>query len=568
MKNTEIRNNTANNRKEEKKKNSIKTRITAIALSAITAVSVAGAAGTSAFAVEFEKDPNPAITKAISKLNYNPENVLSLKGESISGEKNAQRKTIVHNADGTITYVTKTKRTVDDASTSDFTFTNASTSECYPGALLIANEKLVEGNPELLKAPRNNIDLTIRGIGIKEGKSVGVEANPGNSTKITDAIESLRQNWDGKDATGEVTMDITKVSSEKQVAATLGLAAGAVKKLKLNYNQDYTAKKNNYVLSYKQVYYTLNAAMPQKPGELFREGADSTYILSRINNENPPVMVSSVDYGRQIMVNIQSEASANDIQAALKAAVSKTKVDICAKYKSVLENATFKYVVYGGSAAKTGELISTSDYSKLVNIIISESKYTKDTRTAPISYTTRFLKNGQIATAQMATDYEETTAVTRKAIPLTIFGTGINNRLHCGIVRVEGDKITGVNDDGSYKTEHVVIADVRLTSSGTSDKVPCIPADIDLKSVTVSFDYDGRLKTGFPADANCFHITSTKHGENIERVAIEIEGTSRLFFFGYDVEGYVWINKDVTANTSGRHKTTGEYARDFYIEDK
>ena len=566
---SDITKTSSDSRKEEKKmKKNLKTRITALTLSTVTALSVAGVAISSASAAEVKEDPNPAITKKVNELNYDENKVLARTGDVVNGQNGRQRRSVVRNSDGTITYIVKTKKTLADASTSSFAFTNASAAECYPGALLLADQNLIEGNPKLLKAQRNDVDLSIRGIGIKDGKSAGIKADPTTGTGVMDAIAGLRSNWDGKDATGEVTMDITKASSEKQVTAALGIAAGAVKKLQLNYNQDYTSKKNNYVLSYRQVYYTVNANMPNKAGELFKDGADSTYILSKINEKTPPVMVSSVDYGRLIMVNIQSENSANDIQAALKAAASKNKVELSAKYKNVLQNATFKYVIYGGSSEKAGELISTTDYSKLIDVIRSEAKFTADTRVAPISYTTRFLKDGKIANAKLATEYEETNSYIRKAIPLNIFGTGLNGRMKYGRVIVKGNKILSVNDDGTYKTKPVTIADVRLENTGSSNKVPFIPADIDLKSVTVSFDYDGWNKTGFSPDQNCFHITSTANGENIDRVDIEIEGTSRGFVCGYYVEGYVWINKNVSSSTSGRHSDTGAVARDFYIHDK
>ena len=193
-------------------------------------------------------------------------------------------------------------------------------------------------------------------------------------------------------------------------------------------------------------------------------------------------------------------------------------------------------------------------------------KFTDKTCAAPISYTARFLKDGRIASSNIATDYIETNSITRKEIPLRIFGTGINWRMHSGSVKVEGEKIVGFNEDGTRKTQKIVIADVTLETSGTATKCPYIPADVDLRTVTVSFDYTGTGKTGFSPDANCFNISTTKNGENIDRVDIEIEGTGQVI--GYKVEGYVWINKDVDINTGGRHSSSGNKAPDFYIKDK
>ena len=157
-----------------------------------------------------------------------------------------------------------------------------------------------------------------------------------------------------------------------------------------------------------------------------------------------------------------------------------------------LNNATFKYIVYGGSSEKAGSLVVTKDYEKLLEVINSESKFTDKTCAAPVSYTARFLKDGRIASSNIATDYIETTSVTRKSIPLRIFGTGINGRMHSGKVKVEGEKIIGFNEDGTRKTEKIVIADVKLENTGTATKSPYIPADVDLRTVTVSFDYEGR----------------------------------------------------------------------------
>ena len=547
------------------KKTNIKTRIIASVLGTISAFSVAGACITSASAAEI--DPQTAITQAVSKLNYRNEKVMARKGETVKGIDGVQQREIIRNADNTITFVTKTKKSLNNG-TSSFAVTNAATAECYPGALLLGNPSLSEGDPQLLKAPRNDINLSIHGIGVQPGTDSGKMVNPTKSSDVTNAINELKANWDGKDVPAEMDMSITQASSDMQVAAALGIEAGAVKKLKVDYEQAYKSSKKNYVMNFKQVYYSVSADMPDKAGKLFSSDADTNYILSKFNNENPPVMVSNVDYGRMIMINIVSSDSENKIKAALKAAAAKNGVQLSAEYKSVLNNATFKYMVYGGSSEKAGSLVSTKDYQQLLEVINSESKYTDQTCAAPISYTARFLKDGRIATSNISTDYVETTSVTRKSIPLRIFGTGINGRMDCGKVKVEGQKIVGFNKDGSRKTEKVVIADVKLENSCTATKVPFIPADIDLSTVTVSFDYEGKNKSGFTADANCFNISSTKNGENIDRVDIEIEGTSRGLVFGYYVEGYVWINKNVSSNTGGRHSTSGSYAPDFYIHDK
>ena len=547
------------------KKTNIRTRIIASVLGTISAFSVAGVCTTSASAAEV--DPQPAITQAVAKLDYRNENVMARKGETVEGKDGAQQREIIRNSDNSITYVTKTKKSLNNG-TSSFAVTNAATAECYPGALLLGNSSLGEGDPQLLKAPRSDINLSLHGIGVKTGSDPGKMVNPTKSSDVTKAINEIKANWDGKDVPAEMDMSITQASSDMQVAAALGLEAGAVKKLKVDYSQSYTTSKKNYVMNFKQVYYSVSADMPDKAGKLFSADADTDNILSKINNENPPVMVSNVDYGRLIMINIVSNHSENKIKAALQAAAASNKAQLSAEYKNVLDNATFKYIVYGGSSEKAGSLVVTKDYQKLLEVINSESKFTDQTCAAPISYTARFLKDGRIASSNIATDYMETNSVTRKSIPLRIFSTGINGRLNWGSVKVEGEKIIGFNEDGTRKTQKIVIADVKLENSCTATKNPYIPADVDLSTVTVSFDYDGWHKTGFSSDANSFNISTTKNGENIDRVDIEIEGTSRGFVLGYYVEGYVWINKDVSSNTSGRHSSSGDKTPDFYIHDK
>ena len=547
------------------KNTNIKTRIVASVLGTITAFSAAGACITSASAAE--RDPQADITNAVAGLNYRNETVMARKGEIVKGTDGVQQREIIRNDDKSITFVTKTKKSLNNG-TSSFAVTNAATAECYPGALLIGNSSLSEGDPHLLKAPRNDINLSIHGIGIKTGCDTGKMVNPTKSSDVTNAINEIKANWDGKDVPAEMDMSITQASSDMQVAAALGIEAGAVKKLKVDYSQSYKTSRKNYVMNFKQVYYSVSADMPDKAGKLFSSDADAAYILSKINNENPPVMVSNVDYGRMIMINIVSEHSENKIKAALKAAAATNKAQLSAEYKNVLNNATFKYIVYGGSSEKAGSLVVTKDYQKLLEVINSESKFTDKTCAAPISYTARFLRDGRIASSNIATDYVETTSVTRKSIPLRIFGTGINGRMSCGKVKVEGEQIIGFNKDGTRQTKKIVIADVKLENSCTATKNPAIPADVDLSTVTVTFDYEGSDKTGFTADANCFNIATTKNGENIDRVDIEIEGTSRAYLFGYYVEGYVWINKNVDSNTSGRHSTSGNKAPDFYIHDK
>ena len=157
------------------KKTNLKTRITASVLGTISAFSMAGACFTSVSAAEI--DPHPTITQAVAKLDYKNETVMARKGETIEGKDGVKQREIIRNHDNSITFVTKTKKSLNNG-TSSFAVTNAATAECYPGALLLGNASLSEGDPQLLKAPRNDINLSLHGIGIKTGSDPGKMVNP------------------------------------------------------------------------------------------------------------------------------------------------------------------------------------------------------------------------------------------------------------------------------------------------------------------------------------------------------------------------------------------------------
>ena len=118
-------------------------------------------------------------------------------------------------------------------------------------------------------------------------------------------------------------------------------------------------KKSNYLVSYKQIYYTASVQSYAEPADAF--SYDTTWndlVNLGVNNDNPPAYVGSVVYGREIYINFESDCEEHLFEEAINAAVSIEGVDVGPekndKYSDVYKNTRFSYVIMGGPAVING----------------------------------------------------------------------------------------------------------------------------------------------------------------------------------------------------------------------
>ncbi|AIY82010.1 alveolysin [Clostridium botulinum] len=349
------------------------------------------------------------IDKNIYGLSYNPDKILSSKGESIDSFVPAEG----FDTPNKYIVVKREKKSISD-STADISIIDSINDRTYPGAIQLANRNLVENKPDIISCKRKPITISVDLPGMSDDGSKVVNS-PTYST-INASINSLLDTWNTKYSskyTIPTRMSYTDamVYSKSQLSTMFGCNLKILDKaLNIDFNSIFKGEKQTMVVAYKQIFYTVSVDAPEKPSDVFGDNVSFEELaLKGVNNENPPAYVSNVAYGRTIYVKLETTSKSANVKAAFKALISNQDISGNTEYEDILDQSSFTATVLGGGAEEHNKVI-TKDFNEIRNIIQNNSVYSPKNPGYPISYTSTFLKDNRIATVNNKTDYIETTA--------------------------------------------------------------------------------------------------------------------------------------------------------------
>lgn len=475
---------------------------------------------------------NTELDNYIINMDFDPNTVMAKKGDVITKQSGSELRLI----DGNAYNVKYTKMNTGNTSTSKFAVIDDVAAITYPGALVVANTNLANGTP----TPINDIDrcsntLTISGITLKDGKTASVTVNPQEYCTVRDAVAELvsRRN-EGTDVTAKIQCGIETVYSEKQISAKLGVSSDIINKLKLDLEAIKTGKSKSVLMNFQQVYYTVSANV-QKGSFAFADDVKVSELQRQnINSQNPPAIIPSVNYGRIVYVGVTTSDTSLDVKGALEAAYSHIDGSVSAQYKDILNKCSFSVFVLGGSAGDAGKFIKVNNYDDFRNILAEDCKFTDTTNAAPISYTARFLKNGDLATSQCCTDYIETVTTKAAGINVKLKADGMNGRITNGKFTITGQKVSGEDSKGNPTYENYCQT---FNISGTKTQNVVLPASLVLETVKIKFEYSGLCSD--PIKNNEYSLKN--FSGNINDITLVLTGTT-TWYLGYRVDGEVIIN--------------------------
>ena len=255
------------------------------------------------------------INQQIRALRYVPEEILAFPGSSITsfiprtGELTPQKFVVV----------TKTKHTVSGSF--DIAVPNARRDITYPGALLLANQKLVEGVPDPLVVPKAPRRITIDLPGLTDDNSLVPETM--DFAGVSAGINKLIGHWlDTKSqqftiaANTEFKRNI--LYNESEMALQFGVDVSYLKgKLGINFDSISKQETSAYLVMFRQIFYTVSVEQPVDPADIFDESVTWQDLAGRIDEKDPPVYVQNVQYGREVYVLLTSNMSSTELKAHL-----------------------------------------------------------------------------------------------------------------------------------------------------------------------------------------------------------------------------------------------------------
>ncbi|OAB34081.1 thiol-activated cytolysin family protein [Paenibacillus glacialis] len=349
------------------------------------------------------------IDDGIANLNYNRNEVLAVNGDQISSfvlKEGTQ-------SNGKFIVVEREKRSLA-TSPVDISIIDSITNRTYPGAIQLANEDFANNQPSLVMAARKPLDISIDLPGLKSENTIMVQ-NPTYSS-VSGAVDQLVSTWvekysDTHTLPARLQYAESMVYSKNQIASALNVNAQVLNNtLGIDFNAVASGEKKVMVAAYKQIFYTVSAALPNNPSDLFDNSVTFAELARKgVSKEAPPLMVSNVAYGRTIYVKLETTSKSSDVQTAFKALLNNPNIQASGsgQYKDIYDESSFTAVVLGGDAQAHNQIV-TKDFSVIQNVIKDNAQFSSKNPAYPISYTSVFMKDNSIAAVHNNTEYIET----------------------------------------------------------------------------------------------------------------------------------------------------------------
>ena len=396
-------------------------------------------------------DYTAELNKYLFGLNYDKTNILTRRGEAIENYTNTSTK-----QQGTeFVVVEKVKKNLSSGHADVAINGNG---DIFLGALFKANQDLLENKPQQISLDRSKGRISVDLPGMVGGDSY-VDATP-TVSGMQEGVNTLLNRWHEKyagknPAPARMQYESTSAYSMNQLKAKFGSDFEKVGvNLKIDFEAVNKGEKQIEVVDFKQVYYTANFDAPKNPSDVFASGVTVDQLKAHGIDENtPPVYVSSVSYGRQMYVKFETTSKSTELKAAINAVIKGVPIKAESEWARVLKNTTVTVSIVGGNADGAARVV-TGTVEDLKKLIQEGATFSTQNPAVPISYKTAFLKDNQVATIQSNTDYIET--------KVTSYKNGYLNLHHKGayIARyyVYWDEVTydkdGVESIRSRQWEH------------------------------------------------------------------------------------------------------------------
>ena len=460
--------------------------------------------------------------------------------------------------------VTKSEH-VENSKEKDILNLTNTNSTVYPGALVYADKRLAEGRPGIIRIDRGDVNVRVENGPIAKGIKRSRTLTP-SMTSVKDMMGEIEDNClDEASATpARFTLNYEEVKSDEDLKAKAHLEQSLYGKLKLDSEMGIGEKKQMVLVDFTQIYYTVSADL-QMGEELFGDNVTLADVQKVISADSPAAMVTSVDYGRRVVACIETTDKSFNLKTELEGAGmgEKIKANASLKLNNKLENCSVTFFVYGGSANNSGNVVKCTGTDQLVQLfetLASDMKYQRNIA-LPVAYTTSFAHNGDVAKVNFKSNYFINKTETITPTPINIesghmfhgfFGHG---DVESHTVKITGQRITGLDEYGNFTHgEEEVIYDKTFYNEGMKENdFKAIPADFDLSTVKIRFDYKGYKGTGFREDENNIKPTYiVSNPRDIKSIDVFIESRDSNIplvpWASYDVSGKVKVtdNSDKT----------------------
>ncbi|MBN2489819.1 MAG: thiol-activated cytolysin family protein [Planctomycetes bacterium] len=354
---------------------------------------------------------SPEVDGYLAGLRYDPRQILAERVGDTSLP--ARRLPDETQDDGHAIVIVKQVKHRLEGNIDDIVILSPTHSVVWPGALLRGDDDLVRGTPTPLPGRRAPMWLSVDLPGIG-GHGVFAVDQPSHGA-VQAAVDQALDWWnDHQYREGYVSKSRSKyvatmVYSAEQLAASLGLNYWSLKgDLSAQFQATTTRSSKVAMALFKQVFYTVSFEAPSRPGAVFHPEVTLDEIRAAATAAAPPVYVSSVDYGRLLLLRLETDAETSHtaIEGALRYLGG--TVTAAADHQRTLQRSKVTLITIGGNAEVNARAVDATRIQDLHEVIQGKNAlYSKNNPGEPIAYTLRFLKDRRLAKIGFTTDYTE-----------------------------------------------------------------------------------------------------------------------------------------------------------------
>ena len=215
--------------------------------------------------------------------------------------------------------------------------------------------------------------------------------------------------------------EVKQISSLDQLAFELGAGfQGYGVDLNAQFNYLNEKRKNVYFAKLTQVYFDVNTDI-QNPKNLIAATDSNTNL----------VYINKVSYGRIAIIQVSSDYSKEEIQAALNFSYTGSNyganVNANIDYKKIQETSEIKGLFFGGDATNTVPVTSFDQLKSFNDYIRNGLRWNSAVVPTPVSYQLKYLNDNSVASTQATTRFNQINCQSGSGVKIKLHGIAIDD---------------------------------------------------------------------------------------------------------------------------------------------
>ncbi|WP_299228101.1 thiol-activated cytolysin family protein [uncultured Psychroserpens sp.] len=289
----------------------------------------------------------------------------------------------------------------------------------YPGALVNINQEMLNGLPDSLQIDRRPINLMLDLPNMGDNGNISIE-NPAFIGNVETGIDNALSWWNNnayvENHVSESFYRASKSYTTSQIGLELGLPQQWSNQAYSNeFIQQTTPSQRVAYMAIKKVFYSVNVDEPTSPSNFFANDVTLEEVQSKMDDDNPPAYISSVQYGKIFLLRISSYLDTNvGLDEVLNYIAGNTEiVGVNNEIETIIDNSVISVITIDENAEVSTETINFNTLLPgpgSISYLTEEGSavYAPTNPGIPIAYQTRYIKDNALVKTGYTTNYNST----------------------------------------------------------------------------------------------------------------------------------------------------------------